>query len=163
MKFILLMVILLSMYCSMATAATNDGFGIGIIAGEPTGISVKKWLSRDRALDGAVAWSFTDNSSLQIHADYLVHNFDLLKTGSVGGKLPLYAGIGARVKLQSHDDRKGRNYDDTLVGVRVPLGISYLFAKAPVDLFLEIVPVLDLIPGSSLSLNGALGARYYFH
>lgn len=140
----------------------EDGIGVGVILGEPTGISVKKWISKDRAIDAAAAWSFSENESFQFHADYLIHNFDLLQTGNVGGKLPVYFGIGGRIKLENNDNGRGRNNNDALLGVRVPFGISYLFAKAPVDIFAEIVPVLDIVPGTDFDINGAIGARFYF-
>lgn len=145
-----------------AGAWAEDGIGVGVILGEPTGISVKKWIGKDRAIDAAAAWSFSENDSFQFHADYLVHNFGLLNTGSVGGRLPAYFGVGGRLKLQNGDNDKGRNNHNALLGVRVPFGISYLFSKAPVDIFAEIVPVLDVAPDTHFGLNGAIGARYYF-
>ena len=140
----------------------ESGFGVGIILGEPTGISLKKWLSHDTAIDAAAAWSFSENDSFQFHADYLIHNFGLLKTGSAGGKLPVYYGIGGRIKLHNNDNWHGRNNDEALLGLRIPFGISYLFAKAPVDIFAEIVPILDVVPDTHFDLNGAIGARFYF-
>jgi hypothetical protein len=136
----------------------DDGLGIGIIVGEPTGLSIKKWIASDRAVDAAAAWSFSENESFQLHADYLVHNFDILKTGSVGGRLPLYAGIGGRIKFDGHD----HNDHSTLLGVRIPLGIAYMFAKDPIDIFAEIVPILDVVPSTEFDINAAIGARFYF-
>jgi len=48
------------------------------------------------------------------------------------------------------------------VGVRVPVGISYLFDSVPVDLFLEVAPVVDLVPSTGLGWNSGIGIRYYF-
>lgn len=155
--------IVMTMVLAAATVVrAEDKLGVGIILGEPTGISVKSWLNRERALDFAAAWSFAENDSFQFHADYLIHNFGILKTGSAGGKLPLYYGIGGRIKLEGDNNEKGRNSNDALLGVRVPVGISYLFAKAPVDLFVEIVPVLDVVPATDFGINAAIGARFYF-
>ena len=36
----------------------SSGFGIGVIIGEPTGISLKHWMSQTTALDAGVAWGF---------------------------------------------------------------------------------------------------------
>lgn len=147
---------------AMATGAwADDGFGVGIIVGEPTGISVKKWIGKDRAIDAAAAWSFSENDSFQFHADYLIHNFGLLHTGSVGGRLPVYYGIGGRIKLENNNG-SGRNDHNALIGVRIPVGISYMFPKNPVDLFFEIVPILDVAPDTRFALNAAIGARFYF-
>ena len=38
-----------------AVEKIRQGFGIGLIVGEPTGLSAKKWLSDATAIDAAVA------------------------------------------------------------------------------------------------------------
>ena len=147
----------------VSTAAWGqEGFGLGIIVGEPTGLSLKKWINEERAIDAAAAWSFSENKSFQFHVDYLIHNYSLLKPMNAKGKLPVYFGVGARLKLKEENEGKGRNDDDAIFGIRVPLGISYLFSDAPIDLFAEIVPVLDIAPDTDFDLNAAIGARYYF-
>jgi len=70
--------------------------GLGVIVGEPTGISGKLWLSGKTAIDGAVAWSFDKNAKLQVHGDFLIHKFDLIIVDK--GRLPLYYGIGGMGK-----------------------------------------------------------------
>jgi hypothetical protein len=141
----------------------KEGLGVGIILGEPTGLTLKKWIDDRYAIDAAAAWSFSENDSFQLHADYLAHNFSFLKPVNIKkGRLPVYFGIGGRVKLKKENESKGRNDDDTLVGIRVPLGISYLFSDAPVDIFGEIVPLLDIVPDTEFDLNAAIGARFYF-
>ena len=147
---------------ALATAKAEEGLGLGVILGEPTGISAKLWVHPSQAIDAAAAWSFTENHSFQFHADYLFHAFDVLKVDPALGRLPLYWGVGGRVKLQNHDYHQGRNNDDELLGVRFPVGMSLLFAKMPMDLFAEIVPILDVVPDTDFALNGAIGARFYF-
>ena len=138
---------------AIASAAGNGDFGLGIILGEPTGISGKLWTGDNSAVDGAVAWSMDNNASLHLHADYLVHSFT---SGRVEkGRLPIYYGIGGRIKFSE-------NNNDDFIGVRVPVGIEYLFENAPVDIFFEIVPILDLAPDTDFDLNAAVGARYFF-
>ena len=56
----------------------------------------------------------------------------------------------------------GSNEDDSLFGACFPLGIDWISSSAPVDVFLEIAPVLDLLPGTDLSFNAAIGVRYWF-
>ncbi|MEE9501339.1 MAG: hypothetical protein V3V48_04650, partial [Candidatus Aminicenantaceae bacterium] len=53
--------------------AQDRGFGLGIILGEPTGVSFKNWVGRREAFDVAVAWSFEGEGAIHIHADYLFH------------------------------------------------------------------------------------------
>jgi hypothetical protein len=135
---------------AMNISAQADGFGLGVILGEPTGLSAKYWLTEKTAVDGGVAWSMYDQGALHVHADFLMHSFNLIHVSK--GKLPLYFGLGARLKLS----------DDTQLGVRIPFGLAYLVDGAPLDIFLEIVPILDLIPATSFNMNGAVGIRYFF-
>ena len=128
----------------------DRGTGLGIIIGEPTGFSFKHWTSSTTAFDAAIAWSFINEGAFHIHADYLLHSFRLIDVPE--GKLPFYYGIGGRLKTS----------DKTRLGVRVPLGLAYLFQTAPIDIFLEVVPILDFIPKTDFRINAALGARYYF-
>ncbi|MDO9262709.1 MAG: DUF3996 domain-containing protein [Desulfosalsimonadaceae bacterium] len=164
MKTKTLWIAVFALLMAVSGASAEDGFGVGVILGEPTGISVKKWISQDRAIDGAAAWSLSDDESFQIHADYLIHKFDILKINKASGRLPVYFGVGARVKFEDEDDhwRGHDDDDDVLVGVRVPFGISYILAKEPVDFFAEIVPILDVAPDTDFDLNAAIGARFYF-
>jgi len=48
------------------------------------------------------------------------------------------------------------------VGLRIPVGLEYIFSGERVDIFLEIVPLLDLVPDTDFSLNGGIGVRYFF-
>jgi hypothetical protein len=130
--------------------AQDKNFGIGIILGEPTGVSGKLWLGGSNALDMAAAWSFKGDDHVLLQADYVWHSFNVISVSS--GRLPIYFGIGGRVLL----------VDDPYIGVRVPVGLDYLFSNAPVDIFLEIVPILDLAPATDFDLGGGIGVRYWF-
>lgn len=130
----------------------DKGFGLGVIAGEPTGVSAKYWMSSVTAIDAVLAWSFVDQGALHIHADYLFHNFHLLNF-ETKGKWPVYYGIGARLKFGE---------DDTKLAVRIPIGAEYMFDDAPVDIFIEIVPMLELIPKTKFQFNAAIGVRFFF-
>ena len=151
MKKIKYTVILFTILFLSAANAQSKGIGLGLIVGEPTGISFKYWTGSTTAFDAALAWSFSDEGAFHIHGDYIFHNFTLITIPE--GKLPFYYGIGARIKTAN----------DTKLGVRVPLGLAYLFNSAPIDIFLEIVPILDLTPKTDFAINAALGARYYFN
>ena len=113
----------------------DHGVGAGILIGEPTGISFKGWLSPTTAMDAGLAWSFHRETSFHVHADYLIHAFDVFHTRE---RIPIYYGIGGRIKTSRHEDAS--------LGVRVVVGADYMFRDAPVDIFLEVAPVLDLAP-----------------
>ena len=152
MKQTLLFIITLIFGLTNFSFTQDKGFGLGVIIGEPSGVSAKSWMTSTTAVDAALAWSFVDNGALHIHADYLIHNFQLISIDGKG-KLPVYFGIGARIKFGN---------DDTRLAVRIPVGIDYMFGDAPVDIFLEVVPMLELILKTKFQFNAALGARYFF-
>jgi len=52
--------------------------------------------------------------------------------------------------------------DHPEAGLRIPLGLSYLLSQAPVEIFAEIVPVVEFAPDTSGEVDGAIGVRYYF-
>jgi hypothetical protein len=131
--------------------AQNKGFGAGIILGEPTGLSGKYWVSPTNAVDAGVAWAFTKKGFFHLHGDYLWHFVDAIESTE---RFVLYAGVGGRL---------GFGDDKTRVGVRIPGGIAFWPKGAPIDVFLEVAPILDLIPATKLSGNGGLGIRYFFN
>ena len=138
----------------LPSLSQQDRFGLGIIVGEPTGISWKAWSGQTTAFAGAAAWSLSGKGTFHLHGDYLFHNFKFLSVPK--GRLPFYYGVGVRFLFHEKEE------DGTVFGVRFPLGIEYLFASPSLGLFMEIVPVLDLAPGTDFDLNGAVGFRFYF-
>ena len=156
---LILFTVSFSLQNSKLLAGNGGEFGAGIIIGEPTGLSFKYWLDGDNknAVVGAIAWSLDNNKFFQIHADYLFHNYRIFKIKK--GKLGFYFGGGARIKIRNDNDK---DKDDTRLGLRIPFGLDYVFSNVPIDIFLEIVPVMDLIPSTDFNLNASIGARYFF-
>jgi hypothetical protein len=56
-----------------AGSAHAQSSEIGIIIGEPTGLSAKFWTGGRTAADFGVAWSFSGSGSIHLHSDYLLH------------------------------------------------------------------------------------------
>ncbi len=151
---------IISIFLSLAflsySFAVSNKFGIGIVVGTPTGITAKYWIDKHNAVDFATGWSFKEDR-FYLHFNYLMHNYGLLKKviekSELKGDLPLYAGIGIRTKFGKGEDE---------VGFRIPLGINYLFAGMPLDLFLEFAPSLNFYPETDFFVDASLGIRYYF-
>jgi hypothetical protein len=156
MKRAALVLLLFGCLAGLSYGASNHSIGLGIMLGEPTGLSFKFWSSQTTAFDAGAAWSFVNGHFFQIHGDFLLHNFNLLKVDT--GRMSLYYGAGARLKFGSNDT----NGSETTLSLRVPIGLAYEFDKTPVELFLEVVPMLDLIPSTEVQMAGAVGFRYYF-
>lgn len=127
-------------------------FGLGPLVGEPIGLGMKFWFSDKTAVDGGLGWAFEGRDGFQLHGDYLYHVLDLIHVDK--GQLPLYFGVGGRVKFVDGGDNRA--------GVRFPVGLSYLFGDAPLEVFAEVAPIIDFAPNTRLQWNGGIGLRYYF-
>jgi len=135
-----------------AQPAGAGKLGVGLMAGQPSGLSAKAWLSPNTAVDAGLGWgSWWSEGWLHVHADFLYHFKDLVPDLEFA-TLPPYVGIGGRIKLT----------DEVHVGARVPFGITMVFKEYPIDLFLEVVPLLNLVPRPYGDWNSAIGFRFYF-
>ncbi len=144
-------------------AAQDHGFGIGIIVGEPTGLSAKLWTSKENAFDFGLGVSvggdrishkyYHDNGNrVHFHMDYLWHSFNAIKSTE---RFPLYYGIGARFN-------SGGGYDGSF-GIRGVFGIAWFPHSTPIDVFVELVPVLQLTQSTGLGIDAGLGIRFFFN
>ena len=134
-------------------------FGLGIIAGEPTGISARLYLSDDQAIQAALGVAFI-GFGVHAHADYVFHPYILQDRELF--VLPVYVGPGVRM-IQYRD---GRDDNYLAVGARAVGGILFDFKTIPLDAFVEVAAVFELRfhedDAFGLALNLGAGARYYF-
>jgi hypothetical protein len=146
----------------------NKTFGLGLELGAPTGIVGKYFLSADRAFDFGVGdiYNYFDRFGLHIYADYLWHPVSLVQTEAF--ELPLYVGLGARF-WDFEDRRTAGAFDNAFaVGVRAPIGVAFDFNNVPLDVFVQVVPVLDFFSGYArhsvyLDFDVSFGIRYWFN
>ena len=127
-------------------------FGAGLVVGEPTGPTVKYWLNDTMAIDGTLGWSLRDDDNIYLNADFLWHNFDLIHPSR--GRAAVYYGVGPSIEFRDEEDNR--------FGVRAPLGVSYIFDNQPVDVFVEVAPILDFAPDLHGDFNAGIGLRYWF-
>ncbi len=155
MKNTLTAVVVVAIIGMGAANAAPGLLGLGVMAGEPTGFSAKLWLGNRVALDAAVAYSYLwHGTGVHMHGDVLFHTRSLLP--SILGFMPLYAGVGARVRLAN-----GVN-NPMLAGIRIPFGAEYVLPLVRIGAFIELAPIIDLTPTTGFYGNGAVGVRYYF-
>jgi hypothetical protein len=148
MKKILIAITVLASFCSAQE--------LGIILGEPTGISYRHVLGESTAMDFAAGWSFRSGRSdeydnVDIHGAYLFHRKSDMRIE--GYRLPFYFGPGARIKIGG---------DKVVLGVKAPFGAYYKFKNMPFSMFFELAPGLNLTPSTEFDIMGGLGFRYIF-
>jgi len=138
-------------------AADKGTFGIGLILGEPTGISAKLYLQDDQALQAGLGFAFIGDG-IHVHVDYVFHPWILQSRDSF--VLPVYIGPGIRLINRE----KGRDDHQFAIGVRGVVGLLFDFKTVPLDAFVEVAGLIELEfdDGPGLDINAAAGARYYF-
>jgi hypothetical protein len=138
--------------------AEKGTLGVGLIIGEPTGISAKLYLEDDKAIQAAVGSAFI-GGGLQAHGDFVLHPLILQDRESF--VLPIYVGPGLRFIQYT-----GGRGDDShfAVGLRGVVGMLFDFKDVPLDVFVEVAGVVeyDFTEGWGPALNAGAGVRYYF-
>ena len=130
--------------------------GAGLYFGEPIGVTVKGYLTKQWALNGIASWSFVEDAFTLI-GDATYDLFDLPEN-SANFSLPFYAGVGAKLGF----GEKGANNNKTIFAVHIPVGLAMQFTKQPIEISLELAPGVQMTPKTAFDLTGGLAARFYF-
>jgi hypothetical protein len=140
---------------------SGGAFGVGLQLGWPSGITLKYRLGGGQAVQAAIGVG--GGAALVLTVDYVWHFFQI--TSIEPGYLDLYIGGGLFVGLLPFGFVRGPFYDFGVpigLGVEVPFGVSWTFHRLPLDLYLELAPVLGVFPWPFLDFKGSLGFRFYF-
>lgn len=147
MKKMLLVITLI--VCSLFTlsAARYDrpnGLGIGLSAGYPVaGLALKYGAGSSRFV-GTVGYNYHNNFAVEAGIQY-----DLSHSNT--NRSPLYLNIGITGTANFNPEF---NY----FSINVPVGLSYYFLNAPIELFLKLAPGMKI--SSSTSVEPDFGAAF---
>lgn len=151
---------------AFAQGPKGRSFGFGLSLGEPTALTLRFWTSRENSWDAAVGRSYMGNP--HFHASYLWHFNDAFESRIVS----LYAGIGGIVGFGHpdghwwhgyHDDDWYYHHDDDNIAFAAKgvFGLQVIPRNTPLDIFLEIDPIIGLVPGFGFDFMPAVGIRFY--
>lgn len=149
MKRVILILVAL---CLASNAFPQKGdFGMGLILGNPTAFSIKWWTSDRSAIDASLGYHYGNMNHLHLNTDLLLHLWTFEKEQDL---IKIYFGPGAGLGFIS----------DLSITVRAPVGAGLYLHNLPLELFAELVPLLQIIgPGENRFLmDGYIGARWYF-
>jgi hypothetical protein len=150
----------------------NKTFGLGLELGEPTGLNGKYFLSKSGALDFGIGWIYGHyyyGDGLHIYADYLWHPISLVSASAF--ELPFYIGGGLRFWDFHYCYQGVCDYGGSALGIRIPIGIAFDFNNVPLDIFIQLVPVIDFVNGNyydryrdrtHFGIDLSVGIRYWF-
>jgi hypothetical protein len=164
-KFILIVTLLLVIGSSELFSQRiggGDNFGFGIVLGEPTGLTLKWYVERDKALVFDLGASYF--GSPRISADYIWH-FDAFRSDVA----KLYAGPGLVLGIGESRGfwykEKGnvfvRGDNEIGIGARGIFGVNFIPRETPLEFFLELGVLLALAPDFGSGVDAAIGMRFY--
>lgn len=136
--------------------AKSQTLGLGIVFGEPTGLSGKLFVDQRHAFQLGLDFSFR-HDAIYVGLDYLRHFPGAIRVRG-GSVLVPYIGIGGKISVHE----RHRNRDAGRLAVRVPLGLAWMPSAVPIDVFAEIVPQLHLVPDLDPGVALGIGIRYFF-
>ena len=137
--------------------ADKGTLGIGLVIGEPTGITAKLYVKDDQAVQGAIGASFI-GGGVELHGEYVWHPWILQDRDSF--VLPVYLGPGIR-GIDYYGGRGGESH--FAIGARGVVGMLFDFKEVPLDVFVELAGGVeyDFTQGWGPVLNAGAGVRYY--
>jgi hypothetical protein len=153
-------------------------FGLGLAVGTATTLVGKYFLDSSDALDFGVAfWRYrsgcwTDrrgvvycdrygdsfrHGGFGLHADYLWESVIARRQA----KLDWHIGVGGR--FWRFDDDYYYGDARSALAVRMPIGLDLTFVRPSfLELYVEAVPSLVVVPELDVTLEAFIGARFYF-
>jgi hypothetical protein len=146
----------LFLVCSEGLYA-NERFGLGIVLGEPTGLTGEVVVSEAQSVDAALSFE----EDIYLHATYLFHQKQI--TPVQGARWTWYVGAGAFFEdRDTKPDPIDDGDDDVFIGPRGSLGSKMRFKNQPFEVFAELALNLALISETDSDLGIALGGRVRF-
>ena len=146
----------------------NKTFGLGLELGEPFGLTGKYFYTGDKAFDFGIGdvYDYYNYRGLYLYVDHLWHPVSLASAEAF--ELPFYIGVGG--SFWHWEDYRGVYVHGDALAVRVPVGISFDFNDVPLDIFVQLVPTIDLFFNTPanydrtlfLFIDGSIGIRYWF-
>ncbi len=132
--------------------------GVGLMIGNPSGLSYKFWLDEKTALDAAAG---IDQQQVRCTCDILVAQLYVVQQDQRQShqrhhgqrRLSILHRCGsARFVQRQHRVRSSR----------FPLGLSFLPHNTTWEFFGELAPVVRFTPDTGMNFDFGVGARYYF-
>jgi hypothetical protein len=147
---------LISFLILSVSVAKAEDFAVGIVLGDPTGLSGKVKMDGAHSVDGALAYSSGKHSGTHFHADYLWDRARSWETDK--GPLYMFYGIGGR--LNSYNDNDHRS--QVSLGPRGSIGLNFDIHNPNLELFGELAMILEVTPSITADIDAGVGVRIRF-
>ncbi len=133
-------------------AQEPQGKGLGFAMGDSSGIALAYRPDTSSTVAGVVGWSLV-HEQFHVHTDYQYNFAKITVDPRDDIVIWLSAGPGLSVDMGGSPAH---------VGLRAPLGFTLIPWARPFDVYVEIAPVLVVVPDPGFTVHGATGVRFYF-
>ncbi len=153
----------MTMLTATSAFAQSQSYGTAIgarLGGLTSGLTLKHFIARDAALEGIVSFG---SKSFLITGLYEVHN----TISGANGLLWLYGG-GAHIGFfndgGSYYTFRGEHVytNRSVVGLDLILGLDYKFKGAPINVGIDVKPIIDFYDGAIMYFDTGLSIRITF-
>lgn len=141
---------------------SGGAVGVGLMLGSRAGLTIQAWPHPDHAFSFDIgATPFVNTLSLA--AGWTGRPLHL--RSPVGISAHTYIGVGFRMRVAFEtsvdSDGVGVPSATPLLGVRIPIGFSFLLKDFPVEFFAEVAPAVDVWSAFGFDVEGVGGVRVY--
>ncbi|MFM6929241.1 MAG: hypothetical protein ACKOX6_12310, partial [Bdellovibrio sp.] len=114
---------------------------LGIVIGDPTGLSGRTNLDAEHSIEGALAVTSEHYHGLHLHGTYL---WDQARTFHLQNSKPIYMyyGLGARIISIDRDKHDG----EIALAARAPIGVLMKINNPNLEFFGELAAALNVTP-----------------
>jgi len=124
---------------------------LGIAVGDPAALDLKIWTAAGSGFDFGIGFrSFSER--VGFYGEYELGLAHFRMGHSVWGVF--YIGLGGAVSLKA-------NNETLSAALIVPIGLNFRF-RAPLEIFLEARPGIELLQKTGFGIGGQLGIRFVF-
>lgn len=125
----------------------QGNFGIGLQAGDPSGITFRLYPAPRFSYDFLVAWDLDNIFFLNVHGFW--------ERPIPDSRLRYFLGPGG---LFGVDKLDGGN--DVVLGISATVGLNFYVERF--EVFLQATPKLNVVPNRKGDVDGGVGLRFYF-
>jgi hypothetical protein len=158
---------------AQAQAPAANGFSLGLVLGDPTGVTLRGGFGERNAIQAHLGFSPFPGDAVAAMVDWTHDAWNFLERNP-GAALLFYFGVGAKTEwftgnYYAYEYDHHHSFPDRShfgLGARGLVGLRASFRKSPFDLFLELAPVGIIVvvphPGAYYDIDFAIGGRYRF-
>ncbi|MDI3526616.1 MAG: hypothetical protein PWR03_799 [Tenuifilum sp.] len=142
---------------TLALNAQDYKTGIGLRGGYPSGVTFKHFFAQKTAVEGILSFGW---GGIGVTGLYQLHNSIPDAAG-----LRWYYGAGAHFATANPDKNnpfEGTSGSKVFLGADGVVGLEYTFNEAPINLSLDVMPILNIIESPGIWFNAGFSIRYTF-